>query len=788
MASVMTIDRYTIIKQLGKGAFGGVFIAEDKHSGSPVVIKRLDAPIACRGNIKLQLIREVRRACKLAHPNIATVLDVGEYDGVPYVVCEYVDGNPLDTLLRKESPFSIPRAVKLMTGILEGIGHAHRNGLLHLDLKPSRIIVDTEDMPRIMNFGISVMIRAQKDVAGMHGYLSPEHVTNVPFSHRSDIFSIGLILYEMLTGKPAFIAPKFISEFDLSDIPPPSYLNTEVTDPLDRIVMKAIAGKPDQRYADAGGMKKDLNAFFLMEGDSAKFSSQQQVQTTLEKLLEIMERSQDFPAFSQHILEINQKASLSKANPTSPAQLAGIILKDYSLTNKLLRLVNSAFYGNFSGKITTITRAVMVLGFEQVSLAASSLMLFDHLQNKIQSEELKDAAISSFMSGLVARDLAEKMGTQSLEESFICAMLHNIGRHLVVYYLPDQANEIKAMIAQKGENERNAAWAVLRISYENIGMAILKNWNFPVKIIGSLTRLPDGKVEKPSSDEEMLRSLAGYSNELCDIIRKHQGNDRNIALKTLANRFHQVVPVSGVQLLKMLNTAKTQMEKYSDVLGIDIRQSEFMQQLSMGTEPVDENAVVVRPVVGLDKTDAVAAEKQIRDAAIREDRSDILMNGIQEITNALLSDYTLNDMMFMILETIYRGFDFHHVIFCMMEMSRTKMRARYAFGTDIKTVTEKFVFNITNRPTDLFNMAISQQKDIIVEDCQDPSIANLIPDWYQKAFLSPAFTIYPIIVKETPFGLIYADKETKGTILSPIQLNYMKTLRNQSILAIRQKI
>jgi hypothetical protein len=142
----------------------------------------------------------------------------------------------------------------------------------------------------------------------------------------------------------------------------------------------------------------------------------------------------------------------------------------------------------------------------------------------------------------------------------------------------------------------------------------------------------------------------------------------------------------------------------------------------------------------------------------------------------------------MILETMYRGFAFDHVIFCMMDVSRTKMRARHAFGADIGTVTDNFGFSITNHPSDLFNMAISQRRDIIVEDAKDAAIASLIPEWYRKTFLAPAFIIYPIMVKNTPFGIFYADKKTKGTILSAAQLNYMKTLRNQSILAIRQKI
>jgi eukaryotic-like serine/threonine-protein kinase len=529
-------------------------------------------------------------------------------------------------------------------------------------------------------------------------------------------------------------------------------------------------------------MKKDLDAC-IAAGDGGMESDPPDPSirgSSADELLRRMQLTKDFPAFSQHILEINLKASTSSANLTSPAQLAGIILKDYSLTNKLLKLVNSAFYGNFAGNITTISKAVMVLGFQQVSLAASSLMLFDHLQNKAQSEELKDAAVSAFMSGLIARDLAGKMGAQYLEESFICAMLNNLGRYLVIYYLPDESDAIKEMVDQRGQSERNASMSILGFHYEDIGMAVLKAWNFPSKIIDSLVHLPEGKVDRPGSDEDILRSLSGYSNAICDIIRKFQGTARTIALKALASRFQKVVAVSEAQLAKMLNDARVQIEAFSDVLGINIGKSDFLRRLALDCEPAAENAA---------DSNAGGKSSEAADAARDTgNHPEVLINGIQEITNVLLSDYPLNDIMYMILEIMYRGFAFNQVIFCMMEMNRTRMRARHAFGADIASVTEKFGFTISNAPTDLFNIALSQQRDILVDDATASDISGLIPEWYRKTFLAPAFIIFPIIIKETPFGLFYADRKQKGPILQALQINYMKTLRNQSILAIRQKL
>jgi eukaryotic-like serine/threonine-protein kinase len=566
--------------------------------------------------------------------------------------------------------------------------------------------------------------------------------------------------------------------------------------PFSRLNLTITNGSVIQKRKDKGLLirmetetKKDPDVLpDVDDNDSGSDRPAQLSRNTVEILFCRMQEAKDFPAFSQHILEINQKASTSSANLTSPSQLASIILKDYSLTNKLLRLVNSAIYGNYAGTITTISRAVMILGFEQVCLAASSLMLFDHLRNRNQSEELKDAAVCSFMSGLLARDLAGKMGLQNLEEAFICAMLHNLGRHLVIYYLPDESGAIKSIMDSQEESESNASRSVLGMSYEDIAMAVLTTWNFPAKIVGSLIRLPPGKVKPPVSEENILQSLAGYANELCDVIRNTQGNARKLALKVMSRRFQNVVPLSAQQLSHMLTTAKVQLEKYSDVLDITLLESHFLQQLAMDAESEPEKVAAGGP--GEKITTAAGSGPQDKCVTSRtsENHQGVLINGIQEINNALVSDYQLNDMIFMILETIYRGFDFNRAAYCMMEMSRTKMRARYAFGADIEAVTDKFGFNITNSPTDLFNIALSLRKDVIIEDAEATNIISLIPEWYRKTFLAPAFIIYPIIIRGMPFGLFYADKKLKGEVLSSTQLENMKTLRNQTILAIKQKL
>lgn len=782
------IDRFKVIRVLGKGSQGVVYLAEDPRLQRQVAIKTLDVRIGRRDERHARLVGEARTVSRFQHPNIVTVYEAGDLEGRPYLVFEYVEGLSLKDLLKKEGILPVRRTVALMSQILSGVAYAHDKGIIHRDLKPSNIMIDGTDTPRIMDFGISVVAGTEKDQAGTYSYMSPEHVSRPPLTFQSDLFSLGLILYEMLTGQKAFSSSDPITllyKIAFETVEPPSRKNKNVDARLDMIVMKSLEKKPENRYADALEMKKELDACLLTDdGGMESDLPVQDGRSTVEFLLRRMRHKRDFPTFSQHVLEINQKASTSLANYTSASQLAGVILKDYSLTNKLLRLVNSAFYGNFSGKITTISRAVVVLGFEQVRLAAAGLMLFDHLQNQTQAAELKDMAISSFMSGLVAKELGDRTGAKSLEESFICSMLHNIGKHLVVYYFPDEYAAIQRRMSQQGSGELSASRSVLGISYEELGMAVLKAWNFPAKIISTVIRLPEGNVDKPKSDVEMLRGLANFSNELCETLKNTRGAERVTALNELSERYRKVSRVSVKEIRNILAIARNKIEKYSDVLGIDVNKSQFLRDLvevpeEPDAKPSTNGAPPAAAVGGLPATMSPESSEQ---------SLDVLINGIQEITNSLLEDYQLNDIMFMILETMYRGFAFNRVVFCMMEMSRRRMVARYAFGADAQMVSQSFEIKITNAPTDIFNLAVLRGKDVIIEDSEAGNVSKLIPEWYRRDFMAPSFVIYPIVIKDTPLGLFYADKDRKGSVISRLQLNYMKTLRNQAVLAIKQKL
>src|SRR6185503_5753911 len=270
---------YRIIEKLGEGGMGAVYLAEDVHLARQVAIKFLTST---DHHYRARFIREARAVSKLNHPNIAMVHDYGETEqDQPFIVMEYVKGKSLSDLL--EQGLTLRRSVEIVSAIADALGEAHEHGIVHRDIKPSNVLVSERGHVKVVDFGLvkhffetssstGVDLDAQtiystqtrSDViVGTPLYLSPEQATGKSVDGRSDIFALGALLYECLTGQSAFSAGSVL-EIGAQIIhvtpPPPSKINPAVPATLDRITMKALQKKVEARYQSAGEMLNDLKA------------------------------------------------------------------------------------------------------------------------------------------------------------------------------------------------------------------------------------------------------------------------------------------------------------------------------------------------------------------------------------------------------------------------------------------------------------------------------------------------------------------------------------------------
>jgi beta-lactam-binding protein with PASTA domain/tRNA A-37 threonylcarbamoyl transferase component Bud32 len=264
--------RYEVLERVGAGGMAEVYRARDDLLGREVAVKVLNERFASDRSFVERFRREAQSAANLNHPNIVSLYDYGSDNGTYFIVMEYIDGRPLDEIIRREGNLLPERAAEIAADIAQALHKAHDGGLVHRDIKPSNVMLTSSGQTKVTDFGIARALVSDGEptvtqtgmVIGTASYLSPEQAQGNPVDARSDVYSLGCVLYEMLTGAPPFqgqsplaIAYKHVRE----DPVPPSRGNSDVPAALDAIVMKALAKNPDNRFSSAMELKQDLDRF-----------------------------------------------------------------------------------------------------------------------------------------------------------------------------------------------------------------------------------------------------------------------------------------------------------------------------------------------------------------------------------------------------------------------------------------------------------------------------------------------------------------------------------------------
>ena len=253
------------MRKLGAGGMANVYLAEDQELGRRVAIKILNDRHANDDQFVERFRREAKNAAALSHPNIVSIYDRGEAEGTYYIAMEYVDGRSLKELIVSRGPAPLTVAIEYARQILSALRFAHRHGIVHRDIKPHNALVDAEGRVKVTDFGIARAGTSQMteagSIVGTAQYLSPEQARGTNVDQRSDLYSLGIVLYELLTGSvpfngdtPVEIAMKHLSTMS----EPPSARRSDVPRDLDLIVMRALAKDPDDRYQNAEEMDADL--------------------------------------------------------------------------------------------------------------------------------------------------------------------------------------------------------------------------------------------------------------------------------------------------------------------------------------------------------------------------------------------------------------------------------------------------------------------------------------------------------------------------------------------------
>ncbi len=283
-----TIGKYEVVKPLGKGAMGMVYLARDTMLERDVALKMMVAGIAADPELKARFEREARAVAKMTHPNVVMVFDLGYHESQPYIAMELLKGDDLQKAMRQPPPMALDRKVTIMVHVLAGLAHAHKAGIIHRDIKPANIFIATDGAVKIMDFGVARLTTASMtgtgSIVGTADYMSPEQVKGAKVDGRSDVFSVGCMLYELVTGRRPFRAENLMAIFYRITHEEPDY--TTIPDgpeyaALLPFLKKALSKNLDTRYQSAYEFATELKEYLKANATS------ESAQHALEELIDI---------------------------------------------------------------------------------------------------------------------------------------------------------------------------------------------------------------------------------------------------------------------------------------------------------------------------------------------------------------------------------------------------------------------------------------------------------------------------------------------------------------------
>jgi serine/threonine-protein kinase len=266
LASPLTvIGKYQVVDLLGQGGMGTLYLARDPSLDRLVAIKVLRVDVDAE-NMRARFDREARSVSRLRHPNIVTIFEYGDHKGQPFIVMEYIAGESMDELIRRRAALALTRKLEMMEQLCGGMAYAHRARIIHRDLKPANLMLDDETQSlKILDFGIARRVEIgtarHTDVIGTPAYMSPEQAAGARLDHRTDIFSVGCVFYELLAYRPAFEGETALSVFDkiANGTPPDLDVQSPGIDTgIVAIVMKMLEKNPGDRYQDLETVRADI--------------------------------------------------------------------------------------------------------------------------------------------------------------------------------------------------------------------------------------------------------------------------------------------------------------------------------------------------------------------------------------------------------------------------------------------------------------------------------------------------------------------------------------------------
>jgi HD-like signal output (HDOD) protein len=464
---------------------------------------------------------------------------------------------------------------------------------------------------------------------------------------------------------------------------------------------------------------------------------------TMELLRTRIRQRGNLPGFSKAIAAI---MAAMNGEDEREFSMTKTVLSDPTLTQRVLRLANSAMYSVFGQNINTVSKAVIVLGTDAIGHLALGLKLVEGLATASnETATARTEMEKSVLSGHIARQVASSARVRDVEEVVVCSMLHSLGRMMVVFYLPEHWSSIQSLV-EEGSEESHAVRRVLGLGLDEIGQHTAQQWGLPSALVRSIRDFPPEPLSDPLDHDDWLAAVSTMSTGFAGIMSKNDAAESELA--DLASGYQEMLGIEMPEILAAIETAK---------------------QIACEEKAISPATKVL--TVRSDESQAHATKEAI-------DGKTLLVQGVTDMKD-MVAGANSGQMIAMALETIYKGLGLSRTICFLHNPAKARYEAGMFFGEGLKELLPQLVFGSAYQP-DVFHAALANDKIVLVENPKIQTFASKLPRWWKESLPNAGgFIVLPLTVNCRSIGFVYGDwdEAVSGSKVSSIEIGALDDLR-----------
>lgn len=522
-----------------------------------------------------------------------------------------------------------------------------------------------------------------------------------------------------------------------------------------------------------------------------------------------LERLGDLPIFNA---SVNRIRDVSRSENSDAMGLAMEVMKDANLTAKLLRLANSPYYNRGLGKITVISKAVILLGFDTIKNMCITLKLIESFQHENPGVDMYGMLVNALLSAGMAREIAQQSGVRDSEESYICTLLHNLGEVITAYALPERYQDLLNYAkANKDVDWIDAQREVLGTSFAVIGQTIGKGWEFPAGVLNTMSRYGKSPNSPVNNKNDLNHALATFSHDTMNVIYQRPGHEgqqlgplmsdlsrvsgmpRNVIERSMDEAFKMSCDLARDYGLNRKLLMPPVVEGEDETRNRIARTFAYYAGTQAGgakpgadvLEPAAARPPEAAPESASDPASAAAetpeakvAEQKALGDAMRQ------LELLQEITALITANTGVHRVFAKVIEGLHAGIGFERALLCLVSADRTQLQGRIGLGQGIDELKNIFVIS-TREQHNLFIRVLVEGNDRIVRDVRKGAWGKELPAPLAQGLGVDDFCVAPLRAGKRPVGLIYADKGVSNTPIDENQYRSFIQFCNQARLALQ---